>query len=290
VLLLMSTTAAAAPLENMRTDRHLVQVQVLAEQRRAAGKRARVRCMLMLSGAGGGGAGGGGAGSGGAGGGSSKVVHFVRHGQAVHNALAAAEGAVPCRCKRGEPMGLDTPRDDCPYNSEQAFDARLTEVGRSQAAALRPTTATTGTELVVSSPLRRAIETALLAFGERAGGGHGGVLVLESLREQHGMHRCDQRGHTAAIQELFGDSVRGLDELTPDDTLCTCFAQRPLGSSCVHRDLRAPAADGGHDGLLLAGTSQREPKSGVGERCDEFLRWLRGVPQSCVGCVKRQCY
>jgi broad specificity phosphatase PhoE len=104
-------------------------------------------------------------------------------------------------------------------------------------------------KLVVASPLRRALETALLAFEPAPGLG---VLALESLREQHGMHKCDQRRDTAAIAAQFGPRVRGLEELAPTDALWS---------------------------------EQREPKAAVGERCDGFLRWLQARPETEVAVV-----
>ena len=99
------------------------------------------------------------------------TLHVVRHGEAEHNAQAAMPGAAACDCKRADPQGRDTPGSQCPYNSEAAFDAALTEEGRRQAAALLPHTRQNcpGIQLVVSSPLRRAVETALLAFDPPGG-------------------------------------------------------------------------------------------------------------------------
>ena len=178
------------------------------------------------------------------------MLHFVRHGQAAHNALSAAVGAAPCGCKRSRPDAADTPQPDCPYNAVEAFDSALTEVGRAQASTLRPATVDLAVQLVVASPLRRALETALLAFDETAPGL--GVLTLESLREQHGMHKCDQRRDTAAIAPQFGPRVLGLEELAPTDALWS---------------------------------EQREPKAAVGERCDGFLRWLQARPETEVAVV-----
>ena len=83
-----SAAPAAAPptMEQMSVDRHILQVQELSQQRRAAGQRPCVRCTF--------GRGDGAASR------VSKVLHFVRHGQAAHNALSAAVGAAPCGCKR----------------------------------------------------------------------------------------------------------------------------------------------------------------------------------------------
>ena len=217
------------PLESMSTARHVAEVRALRRARREAGRAPLARCTP----------------AGTATGGMVKTVHFVRHGQAAHNALAAQSGATKCGCKRREPGGRDNPRADCPYNADAAFDAALTELGREQALALRERCAEAAVELVVSSPLRRALQTALLAFDEEA------VLAQELLREQHGMHRCDRRREREAIAAEQGVRV-DVQGLSSADALWT---------------------------------DQREPKSAVADRCEDFLRWLEQQPEEDVAVV-----
>lgn len=73
----------------------------------------------------------------------AKSIHLIRHGQSVFNAAFDAVARV-------DPM---------------IFDAPLSPLGREQAAALRTEVHALGVELVVTSPLTRAIETTLHAFG-----------------------------------------------------------------------------------------------------------------------------
>lgn len=73
----------------------------------------------------------------------SRTVHLIRHGQSVFNAAFDA-------VTRIDPM---------------VFDAPLSPTGREQAAALRAEVHGLGVEIVVTSPLTRAIETTLGAFG-----------------------------------------------------------------------------------------------------------------------------
>lgn len=80
----------------------------------------------------------------------SKIIHLVRHGQATHNKA----------------------RDDFPsdnvYEDEAYFDAPLTDLGWKQAQFLREHVANTNSikpQLVVCSPLSRAIQTAIGVFG-----------------------------------------------------------------------------------------------------------------------------
>ena len=75
-----------------------------------------------------------------------KIVHFMRHGEGTHNAAAARYGREA-------------------YASWEHLDARLTEVGRAQATGCRGYAQALGCTTVIVSPLSRAIETAVLAFG-----------------------------------------------------------------------------------------------------------------------------
>ena len=80
---------------------------------------------------------------------------FVRHGEGEHNALIDAGKA------EGDAAKTEAGRD--------LLDPRLTARGREQAAALRARLQAEGGaafELVVTSPLSRALETAQIAFGD----------------------------------------------------------------------------------------------------------------------------
>lgn len=74
---------------------------------------------------------------------SSKSIHLIRHGQSVFNAAFDS-------VKRIDPM---------------IFDAPLSKIGIGQASALRSEVHGLGVELIVTSPLTRAIQTTLHAFG-----------------------------------------------------------------------------------------------------------------------------
>ena len=168
-----------------------------------------------------------------------KTVHFIRHGQAVHNWLAAKLGAKKCGCKRSTPDGTDSPKADCPYNAPAAFDPPLTEEGREQAEKLMGVAR--GVQLIVSSPLRRTLQTALHAFS----GVDAPVIAHEDLREQVGMHQCDRRRDTDAIRAEFGERVC-LAGLRPADELWSL---------------------------------QREPKDSVADRSTRFIQWLMERPE-----------
>ncbi len=229
-----SETARDTGMEKMRTDRHIQEVNELCQRRRDEGRPWAARaCPVAIPGPG-------------------KVVHFIRHGQASHNALAAASGAAACGCKRSSPDGRDTPQASCPYNADAAFDSPLTPTGRDQARALADTCAGLGVQLVVSSPLRRTIQTALHAFGDFIDEDLLEPVVLhDMLREQHGMHRCDQRRDTATIKAEFGTRV-DTDGLAPSDEMWT---------------------------------DQRESKDSVADRCEQFVSWLMLQPEENIAVV-----
>lgn len=133
----------------------------------------------------------------------TKIVHLVRHGQGYHNVAGEAQENL--------------------YKSWDYEDAHLTEKGWQQAAALKKHIAASGRirpEVIIVSPLTRAMETAVGAFGgpvwhegdaelplmaEVAGGkfstAHPAVssrgtvpfVAYELCREHLGEHPCDKR-------------------------------------------------------------------------------------------------
>jgi broad specificity phosphatase PhoE len=117
---------------------------------------------------------------------SSKVVHFVRHGQATHNVRAEVRRSEGCSME--EFLAI--------MGEDDELDADLTEIGREQARAkARPWE---GIELVVCSPLSRAIETATLIFGDQLP-----FVSYEGLREWNGLLTNGQRRPTAQLTARF---------------------------------------------------------------------------------------
>ena len=77
-------------------------------------------------------------------------------------------------------------------------DARLTELGRQQASSLRPTMLQHRLDVVLVSPLSRAIQTGLLAIPYRQP-----FVVEDDIRERIGVHPCDMRRSRAEIKADF---------------------------------------------------------------------------------------
>lgn len=105
----------------------------------------------------------------------AKTVHFIRHGQSTFN---QATGTTP-------------------WVDPMLFDAPLSAYGAEQVAALQPEAATLGAEVVVTSPLTRAIQTALGAFPDTV------PVVVEALHRERLEASCDIGRAPAALQADF---------------------------------------------------------------------------------------
>mmetsp|Transcript_19012 Transcript_19012/g.41197 ORF Transcript_19012/g.41197 Transcript_19012/m.41197 type:complete len:349 (+) Transcript_19012:45-1091(+) len=91
----------------------------------------------------------------------TKIVHFQRHGQGLHNEIYKQWTE-----KTGEPLDLsETDPKKNPFLQDHVIDAALTQKGRDQCAEQRSAASNLeGVELVIVSPLIRAIETAHITF------------------------------------------------------------------------------------------------------------------------------
>ena len=113
---------------------------------------------------------------------SSKRIHFIRHAQSEHN--ARFEAATDELSVRHDP-GLR--------------DAPLTVLGLGQARALqREVTALSEIELVVVSPLTRAVQTTLASFAD-----HPAPRIVHDLPREHLQSFCDIGRAPAALTRDF---------------------------------------------------------------------------------------
>ena len=104
-----------------------------------------------------------------------KLLHFVRHGQGYHNIDSGIMRS---------PLGLD---------------ARLTDEGVDQCSRLQAATAALRPQLVVSSPMTRTLQTAVLALEpQRLAAQAPPLLALEPLRETCN-YLCDARRPLSAL-------------------------------------------------------------------------------------------
>ncbi|TXH32271.1 MAG: histidine phosphatase family protein [Rhodospirillaceae bacterium] len=130
------------------------------------------------------------------------TIHLIRHGQSTFNAHYEATGEDPMH-----------------------FDAPLSEIGHRQVAATREALASQPFDLVIASPLTRAIQTASGIFGTRA------PIVVDALHREWLNSSCD-----------IGRSVRDLAADFP--TLDFAHLSDPWwhvdGPLCEHGFAREP--------------------------------------------------
>lgn len=119
----------------------------------------------------------------------SKKLHFLRHGQALHNPRAEAARAAGCAFDQFLML----------MKEDDAFDAELTELGISQArdTAARLGDSMSNVQLVVSSPLSRALDTAMLVLP--AATTRGPFLAHDLLCERSGWMLNAKRRNRAEL-------------------------------------------------------------------------------------------
>ncbi len=105
-----------------------------------------------------------------------KLVHVIRHGQSTFNALYSEHGPDPMH-----------------------FDARLTPLGEQQVDSTRETIREHHYDLVVTSPLTRAIQTTLGLFADRPRQ----RIIVESLHREHLFSSCDVGRSPGVLAQEF---------------------------------------------------------------------------------------
>ena len=161
---------------------------------------------------------------------STKSIYFVRHGEAEHNVA---------------------PR---PWGPE-LVDAPLTAIGREQAASSLEalTRALDGTlELILVSPLTRALETALIGFKCFADRADFPFVAIEACRERFGVNLPDKRRSTAAVKGAFARVDFSQIEAADDD---------------------------------LFADDERESAEALSRRADAFLAMLHARPEKHIAVV-----
>lgn len=102
-----------------------------------------------------------------------KDIHLIRHGQSTFNAIFDLNGVDPLH-----------------------FDALLSPLGVAQVAAARLAASRLAPDLIVVSPLTRAIETAIGLFGDAP-------MLISSLHRERLEHSCDVGRAPAALAREF---------------------------------------------------------------------------------------
>lgn len=124
-----------------------------------------------------------------------KRVFVVRHGQAQHN--PRAEAAREAGCSFDEFLRL--------MELDDAYDADLTSLGESQAQTAGEQHALSDIEMVVSSPLSRALKTADLVHPPVQSSEHPKPrrIAIEHFREINGKLLNAQRRPRADLEQMF---------------------------------------------------------------------------------------
>lgn len=164
----------------------------------------------------------------------AKTIRLIRHAQSAFNAAGVGPGGE-------DPM---------------IFDAALSDLGHRQVAEARRCVADLACDLVVTTPLTRALQTCLGLFdGRRV------PILVESQAREKLSHSCDVGRPPAALRSDFPDL--SFDHL-PE---CWWYA----GPS--------------HAGGTWDGVIRREPETHFLARVEGFRRLLHGRPETAVTVV-----
>ena len=128
---------------------------------------------------------------------TTKIVHFQRHGQGYHNLLGELH-----REHHGKPVELDDKNVQMnPFLRPEILDSPLTEKGRLQCVEKANEASLLSPQVMLVSPLQRAIQTAELTFG--AFKQSIPWVAHEGAREQTGLLQCNKRRSKDVMEEQF---------------------------------------------------------------------------------------
>jgi len=166
-----------------------------------------------------------------------KILHLIRHGEAVHNDAFNKHG-------------IDE------LLKWQYFDAELTSVGIKQADGLKfQLVDNMKPEIVVVSPLTRALQTATIAFHQvNEDSSHSfspPLIALEEIREHFGERPCDKRSAVRNLKQRFPHVNFDLIE-TDEDTLWQ---------------------------------EERESTFALSQRAKRFFEWIQQRKETCIAVV-----
>jgi len=117
---------------------------------------------------------------------STKIIHFQRHGQGYHNLLGDISREF------GRDFDIDDPDPKTnPFVRPEIQDSPLTNIGRTEALAKQSQVSLLNPQVVIVSPLHRAIQTALISFDTHRRNGVP-FVAHEGCREQLGLLTCNK--------------------------------------------------------------------------------------------------
>lgn len=133
---------------------------------------------------------------------NSKIIHFQRHGQGYHNLLYRV-------LEQNDRKVTDIYSSDPvtnPFVRPEIVDCPLTELGRSQCLEQRQSTVvelSLKPELVIVSPLHRAVQTAQITFQDALDNVAIPFVAHEACREELGILTCNKRRPLSETQREF---------------------------------------------------------------------------------------
>lgn len=148
----------------------------------------------------------------------TKRLLIVRHGQAAHN--PRAEAAKEAGCSHAEFLQI--------MRQDDVLDAPITDLGKEQARALRNKHTWGHLDLVVSSPLTRALETADVIAPPNIK-----RVCVENFREINGWLLNAQRRNRSDLEECFPLWDFSEAEIPATDELWTPDLEEQM--ECAHR-------------------------------------------------------
>jgi len=185
---------------------------------------------------------------------SNKIVRFLRHGQAAHNVNAEAMRAAGCSYDEFlSAMAAD-----------DVFDAALTPLGREQAAVAGRSPAclraARTVELVVASPLSRAIDTADLCFP---------APTLAAAEDA-------LWGARRAVPRLVKEEAREISGLLLNGKRRT---RTELAALYPHWEMGALVEDEDAHWVAVGGSAQLEEDASTARRAHKLLAWVWDRPE-----------
>lgn len=118
---------------------------------------------------------------------NGKIIHFQRHGQGYHNLIYGILN--DANAPLADVYANDVRAN--PFLRPEMIDCPLTELGREQCRAQRVHASSLSPEVIIVSPLCRAVETARITFG----GFRGRIpfIAHNGCREELGLLTCNKR-------------------------------------------------------------------------------------------------
>jgi len=154
---------------------------------------------------------------------NTKIIHFQRHGQGYHNLLGDITREF------GRTFDIDDPNPSSnPFVRPEIQDSPLTHIGRTEATSRRSQVSALTPQVVIVSPLHRAIQTALISFDHHRRNGVP-FVAHEGCREQLGLLTCNKAHPLSQTKVDFPTVDFSLISQGEEDTLWSPHErERPL--------------------------------------------------------------